>query len=44
LILASHSDGLLRQFCHRGLVFSQGQIVFDGPIEESLSYYHGHCC
>ena len=44
LILASHSDGLLRQFCHRGLVFSQGQIIFDGPIEESLSYYHGHCC
>jgi ABC-type polysaccharide/polyol phosphate transport system ATPase subunit len=44
LILASHSDGLLRQFCQRGLVFSQGQIVFDGPLEESLSYYHEHCC
>jgi lipopolysaccharide transport system ATP-binding protein len=44
LILASHSDGLLRQFCHRGLVFSQGQIIFDGPLEESLSYYHEHCC
>lgn len=44
LILASHSDGLLRQFCHRGLVFSQGQILFDGPLEESLSYYHEHCC
>jgi ABC-type polysaccharide/polyol phosphate transport system ATPase subunit len=44
LILASHSDDLLRQFCHRGLVFSQGQIVFDGPLDQSLSYYHEHCC
>lgn len=40
LILASHSEGLLRQFCRRGLVFSQGQIVFDGFLEDSLSYYH----
>lgn len=44
LLLASHSDGLLRQFCLRGLVFNQGRIVFDGPLEESLSYYHEHCC
>ena len=44
LILASHSDSLLKQFCKRGLVFNQGQIVFDGPLEESLSYYHEHCC
>jgi len=40
LILASHSDELLKQFCQRGLVFSQGQIVFDGPLKDSLSYYH----
>lgn len=44
LILASHSDGLLKQFCKRGLVFSQGQILFDGPIDESLTYYHEHFC
>ena len=40
LILASHSDHLLRQFCQRGLVFSHGQIVFDGPLNESLAFYH----
>jgi ABC-type polysaccharide/polyol phosphate transport system ATPase subunit len=40
LILASHSDTLLKQFCKRGLVFSQGEIVFDGSLEESLNYYH----
>jgi lipopolysaccharide transport system ATP-binding protein len=43
LILASHSDGLLRQFCQRGLVFNQGQIVFDGPLDASLAFYHEHC-
>jgi lipopolysaccharide transport system ATP-binding protein len=43
LLLASHSDALLRQFCNRGLVFDQGQIVYDAPIEESLSFYNDHC-
>ncbi len=44
LVLASHSNLLLQQFCRRGLVFDQGQIIFDGPLEESLTYYHDHCC
>jgi lipopolysaccharide transport system ATP-binding protein len=43
LILASHSNTLLSQFCRRGLVFDQGQIVFDGPLEDSLSFYHDEC-
>jgi lipopolysaccharide transport system ATP-binding protein len=42
LVLASHSDKLLRQFCRRGLVFNHGQIVFDGPLDAALSYYHEH--
>ena len=42
LLLASHSEALLRQFCQRGLVFDQGSIVFDGPLAEALAYYrHG---
>lgn len=44
LILASHSDDLLRQFCRRGLVFHRGEIVFDGPLEDSLAFYHETCC
>ena len=43
LILASHSDSLLKQFCTRGLVFNQGQIVFDGDLDDSLLYYHEYC-
>ncbi|MBW0180949.1 MAG: ATP-binding cassette domain-containing protein [Vulcanococcus sp.] len=40
LFLASHSDALLQQFCQRGLVFDQGCIVFDGPLEAALAHYH----
>jgi lipopolysaccharide transport system ATP-binding protein len=42
LFLASHSDDLLQRFCSRGLVFSEGMIVFDGPLDAALSYYHNH--
>ena len=40
LLLASHSDELLKRFCHRGLVFRQGSIVFDAPLEQALHHYH----
>ena len=43
LLLASHANDLLRQFCTRGLVFHQGQILCDAPLEEALAYYHEHC-
>jgi ABC-type polysaccharide/polyol phosphate transport system ATPase subunit len=43
LLLASHSDDLLRNFCRRGLVFDQGQIVYDAPFEDALAYYHERC-
>lgn len=41
LLLASHSDHLLNRFCNRGLVFSEGRIVFDGQLQQALSFYHG---
>jgi lipopolysaccharide transport system ATP-binding protein len=39
LFLASHTDSLLKRFCGRGLVFDQGMIVFDGPLQKALEYY-----
>jgi lipopolysaccharide transport system ATP-binding protein len=42
LFLASHSDDLLQRFCTRGLVFSEGQIVFDGPLDAALSFYQNN--
>lgn len=40
LVLASHSDDLLRKFCNRGLVFKKGAIAYDGKINKALDYYH----
>jgi ABC-type polysaccharide/polyol phosphate transport system ATPase subunit len=42
LFLASHSDHLLRRFCQRGLVFDEGRIVCDAPLEDALAYYYGN--
>ena len=42
LLLASHSDELLRRFCRRGLVFDSGRLVFSGPLEKALDYYHSN--
>ena len=40
LLLASHSESLLRQFCTRAIVFEQGSIAFDGDLESALRFYH----
>lgn len=39
LILASHSNDLLAQFCTRGLVLKHGQLVFDGPLTQAVEAY-----
>lgn len=40
LILASHSDELLRRFCTRGLVLAQGSLIYDASINDALRFYH----
>ena len=40
LVFASHDDSLLREFCTSGIVFQNGTIVFSGPIDAALSFYH----
>ncbi|WP_252273527.1 ABC transporter ATP-binding protein [Pseudomonas subflava] len=39
LVLASHDFGALTAICERGLVFNHGQIIFDGNINDSISFY-----
>ena len=39
LVFASHSKELLKKFCNRGLVFSEGTIVYDGQLEDAIEYY-----
>jgi len=40
VMLASHSVGLLRDICNRGLVLEQGRLVHAGDIASSLRVYH----
>jgi ABC-2 type transport system ATP-binding protein/lipopolysaccharide transport system ATP-binding protein len=37
LVLASHSPNTLRQYCNRGILLREGQVVLDGPLEDVLS-------
>ncbi|MFZ4481131.1 MAG: ABC transporter ATP-binding protein [Rhodoferax sp.] len=39
LVLASHSSDILRQFCNKGVVLEQGQVVFSGELEACLYHY-----
>lgn len=41
LVLASHSEGLLRDLCNRGLVLEAGRVAFDGPLEAAARFYFG---
>ncbi len=43
LLLASHSEMLLRRFCQRGIVLSKGHIVFDDYIDKAIDFYHENC-
>ncbi|TWT16930.1 ABC transporter ATP-binding protein [Luteimonas wenzhouensis] len=40
VVLASHSVGLLREVCNKGVVLEAGRLVYAGDIVESLRAYH----
>ena len=39
LLLASHDFGTLKSICQRGITFHHGEIIFDGPIVDSIEAY-----
>jgi len=39
LVLASHSNELLKRFCNKGLFLVSGGMQYFGPIEESIEHY-----
>jgi ABC-2 type transport system ATP-binding protein/lipopolysaccharide transport system ATP-binding protein len=39
LVLASHSDQVVRQFCTKGIVLENGRLAFFGPVDEALAKY-----
>jgi ABC-2 type transport system ATP-binding protein len=40
LFLVSHSEADLRRFCSRGLYLREGELIADGPIEDTLAAYN----
>jgi ABC-type polysaccharide/polyol phosphate transport system ATPase subunit len=40
VVLASHSTGLLRDICNRGIVLERGRLMHAGDITSSFKYYH----
>jgi len=40
ILLASHSETILREHCTRGLVLVSGKIQFDGTIEDAIAYHN----
>jgi len=39
LVLASHSEGLLRRLCNKAFLFEHGRVVAEGSVEEILARY-----
>ncbi|MEJ0059376.1 MAG: hypothetical protein WDM79_07325 [Terricaulis sp.] len=40
LVLASHQNGILREFCNRAVVLERGVLVFEGGVDDALAYYN----
>lgn len=39
-VFASHSDGLIREFCNKALLLDGGTIKYFGPVEDALARLH----
>ena len=39
LVLASHSESLMRDICNRGVLLNQGHVIAHGPIDDVLEQY-----
>jgi lipopolysaccharide transport system ATP-binding protein len=41
LVLASHSEDLLRRYCTRGVILERGRVRYDGSLYRALQLYRG---
>jgi homopolymeric O-antigen transport system ATP-binding protein len=39
MVLASHSDVIIKEFCNRVIFIENGRILFDGPVDEGIEAY-----
>jgi ABC-type polysaccharide/polyol phosphate transport system ATPase subunit len=40
IVIASHNEQMLKDYCTRGIVVEKGKIVFDGTIAKAIDHYH----
>ena len=40
MVVATHSDAIIRQWCNKAMVLEHGMMAFIGGIEEAIKYYH----
>ena len=40
MLFVTHATETAREFCKRGVVMKAGRIVFDGTIDEAITYYN----
>jgi ABC-2 type transport system ATP-binding protein len=41
LVLASHSETMLRKMCTKGIVMNRGRVAYEGTLEGALEFYKG---
>ncbi len=40
VVMANHSDGIIQDFCNKGLLMNGGQIIYFGSVEEAFKIYY----
>jgi len=41
MVLATHSEAIVRDFCNRVVMLDHGKVAFDGSVDEGIQFYHG---
>ena len=40
VIMATHSDELIKEFCDQALLLESGEVKYFGPVDTALEIYH----
>ena len=40
VLIATHADDLIKEFCNKALLLDSGRVKYFGPVDEALQLYH----
>ncbi len=43
VVLASHSNDIIRQFCTQVIVMNEGRVEYFGPVDDAIEFYMNSC-